>query len=192
MTAPAADRALPRPFVAAFVYALRVCVPPKRAALLALPCTGALLFGLLARTVDEPTPAARFNTISGALFGLILPLACLVVGDAVLGAEVRAGTFGLTWLSPVRFSTIVLARWSAGAVLVGLLFTGAVYYLDQGRREPTSAGLAGGQSSSARTYLVAQRDTDVEGYLRDHVLESAGQSLLDEDDSVEFVDHEAP
>ncbi len=85
-----------------------------------------------------------------------------------------------------------LARWSAGAVLVGLLFTGAVYYLDQGRREPTSAGLAGGQSSSARTYLVAQRDTDVEGYLRDHVLESAGQSLLDEDDSVEFVDHEAP
>jgi len=114
VTAPAAERALPRPFVAAFVYALRVCVPPKRAALLALPYAGALLFGLLARTVDEPTPAGRFNTISGALFGLILPLACLVVGDAVLGAEVRAGTFGLTWLSPVRFSTIVLARWSAG------------------------------------------------------------------------------
>jgi hypothetical protein len=96
------------------VYALRICVPPKRAALLALPCAGALLFGLLARTIDEPTPAARFTTISGALFGLILPLACLVVGDAVLGAEVRAETFGLTWLSPVRFSTIVLARWSAG------------------------------------------------------------------------------
>ena len=114
MTAPAAERALPRPFVAAFVYALRICVPPKRAALLALPCVGAVLFGLLARTVDDPTPAGRFNTISGALFGLILPLACLVVGDAVLGAEVRAGTFGLTWLSPVRFSTIVLARWSAG------------------------------------------------------------------------------
>jgi hypothetical protein len=96
------------------VYALRICVPPKRAALLALPCAGALLFGLLARTVNEPTPAGRFNTISGALFGLILPLACLVVGDAVLGAEIRTGTFGLTWLSPVRFSTIVLARWSAG------------------------------------------------------------------------------
>jgi len=114
VSAPVASRALPRPFVAAFVYALRVCVPPKRAALLALPCAGALLFGLLARTVEDPTPAGRFNTISGALFGLILPLVCLVVGDAVLGAEVRAGTFGLTWLSPVRFSTIVLARWSAG------------------------------------------------------------------------------
>lgn len=114
MSAPAAERALPKPFAAAFVYALRVCVPPKRAALLALPCAGALLFGLLARTAEEPTAAGRFNSISGALFGLILPLACLVVGDAVLGAEVRAGTFGLTWLSPVRFSTIVLARWSAG------------------------------------------------------------------------------
>lgn len=114
MTAAAAQRPLSRPFVAAFVYALRICVPPKRAALLALPCAGALLFGLLARTVEEPTRAGRFNSISSALFGLILPLACLVVGDAVLGAEVRAGTFGLTWLSPVRFSTIVLARWSAG------------------------------------------------------------------------------
>jgi hypothetical protein len=114
VTAPAAARTLPKPFAAAFVYTLRICVPPKRAALLALPCIGALLFGLLAHTVDDPTPAGRFNTISGALFGLILPLACLVVGDAVLGAEVRAGTFGLTWLSPVRFSTIVLARWSAG------------------------------------------------------------------------------
>jgi hypothetical protein len=114
VTAPAAERALPTPFVAAFVYALRVCVPPKRVALLALPCAGALLFGLLARTIGEPTPAARFNAISGALFGLVLPLVCLVVGDAVLGAEVRAGTFGLTWLSPIRSSTIVLARWSAG------------------------------------------------------------------------------
>lgn len=126
MTAPAAERALPTPFVAAFAYALRICVPPKRAALLALPCAGALLFGLLARTVDDPTPAGRFNTISGALFGLILPLACLVVGDAVLGAEVRAGTFGLTWLSPVRFSTIVLARWSAGWLVAAVALAPAM------------------------------------------------------------------
>ena len=58
MTAPAAERALPKPFVAAFAYALRICVPPKRAALLALPCAGALLFGLLAHTVEDPTPPA--------------------------------------------------------------------------------------------------------------------------------------
>jgi len=114
VSAPAARRAMPSPFAAAFAYALRIGVPPKRVALLALPFVGALLFGLLARTVDEPTASLRFATIGGALFGLILPLVSLVVGDAVLGAEVRAGTFALTWLSPVRFSTIVLARFSAG------------------------------------------------------------------------------
>ena len=123
---PGAERALPGPFVAAFVYTLRVCVPRKRAALLALPCVGALLFGLLARTVPEPTPAFRFNSISGALFGLILPLACLVVGDAVLGAEVRTGTFGLTWRSPVRFPKIVLARWSAGWLIAAGVLTPAM------------------------------------------------------------------
>ncbi|HET9722255.1 MAG TPA: hypothetical protein VFR44_00255 [Actinomycetota bacterium] len=126
MRTPTAERALPGPLVAAFVYTLRVCVPRKRAALLALPCVGALLFGLLARSVDNPTPAGRFNTIGGALFGLIMPLACLVVGDAVLGAEVRAGTFGLTWLSPVRFSTIVLARWSAGWLVAAGVLTPAL------------------------------------------------------------------
>jgi hypothetical protein len=126
VTVSATERTLPGPFVAAFAYALRVCVPPKRAALLALPCVGALLFGLLARTIDDPTPVGRFNTVSGALFGLILPLACLVVGDAVLGAEVRAGTFGLTWLSPVRFSTIVVARWSAGWVIAAGVLTPAM------------------------------------------------------------------
>jgi hypothetical protein len=114
MSAPATARTLPGPLVALFVYAVRICVPRKRAALLALPCVGALLFGLLARAIDDPTAAGRFNTISGALFGLILPLACLVVGDAVLGAEVRTGAFGLTWRSPVPFWMIVVARWGAG------------------------------------------------------------------------------
>ena len=126
MSAPAAQRTLTGPFVAAFVYTLRVCVPRKKAALLALPCVGALLFGLLARSVDNPTPAGRFNDVGGALFGLIMPLACLVVGDAVLGAEVRAGTLGLTWLSPVRFSTLVLARWSAGWLIAAGVLTPAL------------------------------------------------------------------
>ena len=126
MTAPAVDRALPGPFGAAFAYTVRACVPPKRAALLALPCVGALLFGLLAHAIDEPTAAGRFNAVSEALFGLILPLACLVVGDAVLGAEVRAGTFGLTWRSPVPFSTIVLARWSAGWLIAAVVLAPAL------------------------------------------------------------------
>lgn len=48
------------------------------------------------------------------LFALILPLTCLVVGDAVLGADSRAGTFQLTWLSPVPFQVIAFGRWFGG------------------------------------------------------------------------------
>jgi ABC-2 type transport system permease protein len=105
-------------FPAMVGYGLRVCVPPKRWLLLLLPAAAAVLFGLLAHVVDEPTAGQRFAPIAGdALFALVLPLACLVVGDAVLGAEVRSGTFSLTWLSPVPFSQIVLARWLSGWLL---------------------------------------------------------------------------
>lgn len=114
----AATGALPGPFVACFLYAVRVCVPPKRWLLLLLPVVAAVLFGLLARVVDESDVAGeRFATVSHGLFLLVLPFACLVVGDAVLGAEVRSGSFALTWLSPTPFLTIVLARWLAGWVI---------------------------------------------------------------------------
>lgn len=107
-----------RPFPAMVGYALRVCVPARRWFVLAIPAAAAVVFGLLARSVDLATPEARFAFMVGqALFGLVLPLVCLVVGDAVLGAEARSGTFGLTWLSPVSFGHIVLARWLAGWVL---------------------------------------------------------------------------
>jgi hypothetical protein len=48
------------------------------------------------------------------LFGVVLPVGCLVIGDAVLGAEVRSGTLHFTWLSPASFATIALGRWLAG------------------------------------------------------------------------------
>ena len=37
-------------------------------------------------------------------------LTCLVLGDAILGAEVRSGVFAFTWLSPVSYRTIVAGR----------------------------------------------------------------------------------
>jgi hypothetical protein len=79
-----------------------------------LPCLGAVLFGLLATVPDVRAERAFAAVAEQGLFGLIVPLTCLVIGDAVLGADMRAGTFPLTWLSPVPFRTIVLGRWLGG------------------------------------------------------------------------------
>ena len=46
-----------------------------------------------------------------------MPIAALVIGDAVLGAEVRAGTFHFTWLSPTPIWQIVLGRWLGGSLV---------------------------------------------------------------------------
>lgn len=117
------------PFAACVAYAARVCVPPRRWALLALPLVASVLFGLLARVVDDGTAAEGLATVGEGLFGLVLPFATLVVGDAVLGAEVRSGAFALTWLSPTPFATIVVARWLAGwaiaAAALGAAMAGA-------------------------------------------------------------------
>jgi hypothetical protein len=107
-------RALPPPFVALVGYTLRACLPARRWWGVLLPCLGALLFGWLTTVADTTTQRAFAFVAEQGLFGLVLPLTCLVIGDAVLGADLRAGTFGFTWLSPVRFPTIVVARWLGG------------------------------------------------------------------------------
>jgi hypothetical protein len=103
-----------------------VCIPAKRLALLAVPTVGAVLFGLLSRVLDNATHEGAFNDVSPGLFGLVLPFACLVVGDAVLGAERRSGALALTWLSPTPFATIVLARWLAGWLVAVLALVPAM------------------------------------------------------------------
>lgn len=106
-------------FVAIFVYTLQSCVPPKRWAAVLLPCAGALLFGLLAHAVHNfPTRERAFaNVAAEGIFSLVMPIAALVVGDSVLGAEVRAGTFHFTWLSPTPTWQIVLGRWLGGSAV---------------------------------------------------------------------------
>ena len=82
-----------------------------------LPCTGALLFGLLTHAVDE-TPARAFaNVAAEGIFALVMPIAALIIGDSVLGAEVRSGTFQFTWLSPAPVWQIVLGRWLGGSLV---------------------------------------------------------------------------
>ena len=109
-----------RPSVALVAFALRACFPRKRRWGLLLPCAMAILFGLLARS-DSGTAAVGFARVAAnGLFGLLLPVACLVIGDAVMGADVRAGTLPFTWLSPVPFRVIAIARWAAGTLVAWL------------------------------------------------------------------------
>lgn len=114
-------KAIPSPTVALVGYTVRACLPAKRWIGVLLPCVGALFFGWLSTMLNYDYEPRNFASVAEqGLFGLILPLTCLVIGDAVIAADVRAGTFQLTWLSPVRFPTIVLGRW-LGGWLVALL-----------------------------------------------------------------------
>jgi ABC-2 type transport system permease protein len=99
-------------------FTLRSCLPPRRRLAVVVPCIGAILFGLLARAVDVPIEEAFANVAAEGILGLAMPIAALMVGDAVLGAEIRAGTFHVTWLSPVPSWSIVVGRWLGGCIAV--------------------------------------------------------------------------
>jgi ABC-type transport system involved in multi-copper enzyme maturation permease subunit len=102
------------------VYTLRSCVGPKRWVGCLLPCAGALLFGLLAHAIDKPAGEAFAGVAANGIFALVVPIAALVIGDAVLGAEVRSGVFHFTWLSPAPLTEIAIGRW-VGGMLVALV-----------------------------------------------------------------------
>jgi len=63
MTAPAVvrPRAARSRFLAILTYTLRSCFPRKRWAALLLPCVGAVLFGLLAHTINDTAERAFAN-----------------------------------------------------------------------------------------------------------------------------------
>ncbi len=127
-------------------YTWRSCFPPKRWAAVLLPCVGALLFGLLAHAVNGPNAEHRFaNVAAEGIFGLVMPIAALVIGDSLLGAEIRAGTFHFTWLSPAPTWQIVLGRWLAGSVVALVTVAPAA----------ALAAVVGGSSSSAGPAYVA-------------------------------------
>lgn len=107
-------------------YALRACIPTRRRLGLLLPVLGAVLFGLLAHVIEGTTRHDAFAQVASAgLFGIVLPIGSMVIGDAVLGAEVRSGTMHFTWLSPVPRWQIVVGRWLAGTLVAGVALSAA-------------------------------------------------------------------
>jgi ABC-type transport system involved in multi-copper enzyme maturation permease subunit len=139
VSAPARPRSR---FLALVVYTLRSCFPPKRWAAIILPCTGALLFGLLAHAVSDSADRAFANVAAEGIFGLIMPIAALVIGDSVLGAEVRAGTFHFTWLSPTPTWQIVAGRWVGGSFVALVTIVPATAIAAVVAGSPSSAGPA--------------------------------------------------
>ncbi|MEO8267470.1 MAG: ABC transporter permease subunit [Ilumatobacteraceae bacterium] len=135
-------------FAAILAYTLQSCVPPRRWAAVLMPCAGALLFGLLARAVDNfPTPDRAFaNVAAEGIFALVMPIAALVIGDAVLGAEVRSGTFHFTWLTPVPIWRIVLGRWLGGSFVALVTIAPAA---------ALAAVIAGASGTAGAAYVAA-------------------------------------
>ncbi len=145
MSAPLTSMRSRSRFGAILRYTLQSCLPPRRWAAILLPCVGAVLFGLLSRAVGSSADRAFANVAAEGIFGLVLPIAALVIGDSVLGAEVRAGTFHFTWLSPAPTWQIVLGRWLGGS-LVALVTIAPACAL---------AAFAAGSSSSAGPAFIA-------------------------------------
>ncbi len=102
-----------------------------------------MLFGLLALALDERTAERAFATVAAdGIFGLVVPIAALIIGDSVLGAEVRAGTFHCTWLSPAPTWQIVLGRWLGGSFIALVTIAPAAALAAVVAGTPESAGPA--------------------------------------------------
>ena len=139
----ATGSARPRSQLAVIVrYTLQSCLPPRRWAAVVLPCLGAVIFGLLSRTLFGDAERRFANVAAEAIFSLTVPITALVIGDAVLGAEVRSGTFHFTWLSPVRLWRIVIGRWLGGAFVAAVTVGTSCLLAALVAGSPSSAGPA--------------------------------------------------
>jgi ABC-type transport system involved in multi-copper enzyme maturation permease subunit len=121
-----------------------------------LPCAGALLFGLLALGINDESASRDFaNVAAEGIFGLVMPIAALIIGDSVLGAEVRAGTFHFTWLSPVPTWQIVVGRWLGGSIVALITIVPACTFAAYIAGTPESAWPAFAASAIGTVCYVA-------------------------------------
>jgi ABC-type transport system involved in multi-copper enzyme maturation permease subunit len=97
-------------------YTMRSALPGRRWLGALLAAATSVLFGLLSTTLPDTAEGAFAGVAANALFTLVLPVTCLVIGDAVLGAEVRSGTFTFTWMSPVPTWLVAIGRWLGGTL----------------------------------------------------------------------------
>jgi ABC-type transport system involved in multi-copper enzyme maturation permease subunit len=156
MTATSVATGRPRSsLVAVISYTLRSCIPPRRWAALLAACVGMVLFGLLAHAIEREAEWSFAVVSAEGILGLAVPIAALVVGDAILGAEVRGGTFHFTWLSPTPIWQIVLGRWIGGSLVVVATIAPAVALASVVAGAPSVMGpIVLAASVEAVTYLA--------------------------------------
>jgi len=142
-------------FGAIVVYTLRSCIGPKRWLGCLLPCAGALLFGLLAHTMPEGAGEAFARVAADGIFALVVPIASLVIGDAVLGAEVRSGVFHFTWLTPAPLWQIVVGRWLGGSIVALVTIVPACALAAVAAGDSTAAGAAALASFAGAVAYIA-------------------------------------
>ncbi len=107
------------PLLAIIRYTLLAAAGNRRGRWMAVAAIGSVLFGLLATALNGGAGPALANVARPGLFALVLPITCLVIGDAILGSELRSGAFTFTWLSPVAPWQITLGRWCSGSLIAG-------------------------------------------------------------------------
>jgi ABC-type transport system involved in multi-copper enzyme maturation permease subunit len=81
------------------------------------------------------------------------------VGDAVLGSEVRSGSFTFTWMSPVPTWQIVLGRWTGGTIVaagaLGIAFAAAAVVAGVAESAvPVAIGAAFGAGAYVAVFLA--------------------------------------
>ena len=139
-------------------YTVQACIPrPQRLGLGGCAAL-ALVFGLLAR-VANTAHGGEGNVVVGvaatSLFGLVLPLACLVIGDALLAADIRRGTFLYTYLSPAPLAAVVLGRFIGGVlVATSILVPSFTLAVVIGGDASAAAGIAAATFLSLAAYLA--------------------------------------
>lgn len=140
---------------AVVTYTLRSCIGRRRWLGCLLPCAGALLFGLLSHAIDRPGAESFARVAANGIFGLVVPIASLVIGDAVLGAEVRSGVFHFTWLTPAPLGLIVLGRWLGGCIAALVTIVPACALAAAVAGQPGDAGpVALGAAVGAMAYVA--------------------------------------
>ena len=164
---------------AVLAYTLRACLPPKRRLGIAALCGAALLFGLIARARDLLGESPFAAPAWFGLFGLVLPLAALVVGDAVLGAEVRKQTFHFTWLSPTSLVTIAIGRWLGGWAMLSAAMAPAFALAAVVAGEPDAAAPAALGAVAGGAAYVAVLEAIGASFRRAAVISLAAMFLVE-------------